>query len=38
MDLTRATPAHPDATGLAESNGAQPDHPLPDARAWRREA
>jgi len=38
MDLTDVTPAHPDGTGPAESNGAQPDDPLPDARAWRRQA
>jgi hypothetical protein len=38
MDLTDVTPAHPDGTGPAESNGVQPDDPLPDARAWRRQA
>jgi hypothetical protein len=38
MDLTHATPAHPDGTETAESTGAQPDDPLPDAHAWRRQA
>jgi hypothetical protein len=38
MDLTHATPAHPDGTETVESIGAQPDDPLPDAHAWRRQA
>jgi hypothetical protein len=38
MDLPHATPAHPDGTDPVESNGAQPDEPLPDAHTWRREA
>jgi hypothetical protein len=38
MDLTQATPAHPDGAAPAESNGIQPDDPLPDANTWRRDA
>jgi hypothetical protein len=38
MDLPHATTAHPDGTETAESTGAQPDDPLPDAHAWRRQA
>jgi hypothetical protein len=38
MDLPHATTAHPDGTETAESTGAQPDDPLPDADAWRRQA
>jgi hypothetical protein len=38
MDLPHATPAHADGTETAESTGAQPDDPLPDASAWRRQA
>jgi hypothetical protein len=38
MDLPHAITAHPDATETADSTGAQPDDPLPDAGAWRRQA
>jgi hypothetical protein len=38
MDLPHAITAHPDGTEAAESTGAQPDDPLPNAHAWRRQA
>jgi hypothetical protein len=38
MDLPHATTARPDGADTEEPTGAQPDDPLPDANAWRRQA